>query len=52
VLGGGYYSDGATITIGYSGPTGAAATNWHVEGKNVDNQSGELAAFVICAKVG
>jgi hypothetical protein len=51
-LGGGYYTSGATIAVTYSGPYGVTATNWHVEGKNVDNQSGELGAFVICAKVG
>ena len=50
-LGGGFYASGGTIAVTYSGPIGAANTDWHVEGKNVDNQNAELQAFVICASV-
>ena len=50
-LGGGFYASGGTIAVTYSGPIGAANTDWHVEAKNVDNQNAELQAFVICASV-
>jgi hypothetical protein len=51
VLGGGYYASGGLVDITFSGPSGLTDTNWHVEGKNVDNQSVDLQAFVICANV-
>ena len=51
-LGGGFYAFGGALAVSYSGPTGAANADWHVEAKNVDNQAADLQAFVICANVG